>query len=124
VALDSFSAKFRGWYGGRETLPLRSQEIARHITYLQELASDLNALVVLTEQVYGVPDAGAQLQAFMKFGDRRMVYGGEYLLHAPSMCLMLVQSKADEYELITFDVPFLPKKSYAFKIAKEGVVGL
>ena len=123
VALDSFSAKFRGWYGGRETLPLRSQEIARHVTYLQELASDLNALVVLTEQVYGVPDAGAQLQAFMKFGDRRVPFGGEYLLHAPSMCLMLVQSKADEYELITFDVPFLPKKSYAFKIVKEGVVG-
>jgi DNA repair protein RadA len=123
IGVDSFSAKFRGWYGGRETLPLRSQEIARHVTYLQELASDLNALVVLTEQVYGVPDAGAQLQAFMKFGDRRVPFGGEYLLHAPSMCLMLIQVKADEYSLVTFDVPFLPKKEYKFKITERGIEG-
>jgi hypothetical protein len=59
----------------------------------------------------------------MKFGDRRVPFGGEYLLHAPSMCLMLVQVKADEYELITFDVPFLPKKEYKFKIGREGVIG-
>jgi DNA repair protein RadA len=123
IGIDSFNSKFRGWYGGRETLPLRSQEIARHVTYLQELASEFNCLVYLSEQVYGVPDAGAQLQAFMKFGDRRMVYGGEYLLHAPSMCLMLVQVKMDEYSLVTFDVPFLPKKEYRFKISERGIEG-
>jgi RecA/RadA recombinase len=124
IGIDSFNAKFRGWYGGRETLPSRSQEIARHVTLLQELASEFNTLVYLSEQVYGVPDAGGQIQAMMKFGDTRRIYGGEYLLHAPSMCFMLVQTKADEYELITFDVPFLPKKSYPFRITKEGVVGV
>lgn len=123
IGVDSFTAKFRGWYGGRETLPSRSQEIARHITFLQELASIFNCLVYLTEQVYGVPDTGQQLQSMMKFGDIRRVYGGEYLLHAPSMCFMITQTKSDEYELIAYDVPFLPKKSYPFKITREGIKG-
>jgi RecA/RadA recombinase len=124
IGVDSFSSKFRGWYGGRETLPSRSQEIARHITLLQELASEFNSLIYLSEQVYGVPDAGGQIQAVMKFGDARRIYGGEYLLHAPSMCMMLVQTKADEYSLITFDVPFLPKKEYRFRITERGVEGV
>jgi RecA/RadA recombinase len=124
IGIDSFSSRFRGWYGGRETLPSRSQEIARHITLLQELASEFNSLVYLSEQVYGVPDAGGQIQAVMKFGDARRIYGGEYLLHAPSMCMMLVQTKADEYSLITFDVPFLPKKEYRFRITERGVEGV
>ena len=124
IGVDSFTAKFRGWYGGREVLPMRSQEIARHVTFLQELASEFNSLVYLSEQVYGLPDLESQLQAFTKFGDRRAVYGGEYILHAPSMCLMLVQTKADEYELVTFDVPFLPKRGYPFRITAAGVEGV
>jgi len=123
IGIDSFNSKFRGWYGGRETLPLRSQELARHLTFLQELASEFNALIYLSEQVYGVPDAGGQIQSVMKFGDARRIYGGEYLLHAPSICLMLTQTKADEYTLVTFDVPFLPKKEYTFRITKKGIEG-
>jgi RecA/RadA recombinase len=124
IGVDSFTSKFRGWYGGRETLPLRSQEIARHMTFLQELASEMNACVYLSEQVYGIPDTGGQIQSVMKFGDARRIYGGEYLLHAPSICLMLTQTKADEYSLVTFDVPFLPRKEYPFRITKMGVTGV
>jgi DNA repair protein RadA len=123
IAVDSFNARFRGWYGGRETLPIRSQEIARHVSYLQELASAFNTAVVISEQVYGVPDIGAQARAVMKFGDSRVPYGGEYMLHAPSICLMLNQVSSSEYEVYTFDVPWMEKKGYRFKITERGIEG-
>lgn len=124
MVVDSFSAKIRQFYGGREMLSARSQEIARHFGKLQELASKYNMAVLLTTQVYGVPDFGGQVETSMKFGETKRPYGGEFFLHSASINLMLTQVKANEWEIITYDVPYAPRVRIPFRIAKEGVVGL
>jgi len=121
LVVDSFSAPFRQTFIGRETLSLRSQEIARHIGLLQVLASRFNMLVYLTEQVYGVPDFSAQLKAVARFGDSRVPYGGEALLHMVSWHLTVVRLASDRFMIITDDVVGRPVREFEFKITERGV---
>jgi RecA/RadA recombinase len=123
LVIDSFSSPFRQAFFGREMLSARSQETARHIGWLQAFSAKYNVLVLLTEQVYAIPDMGQQFQAVARFGDSRRPYGGEAFLHMVSMHLTLIRSKGDEWLLVTDDVPGIPMTEFKFKITDSGVVG-
>jgi len=121
IVVDSFSAKIREYYPGREVATYRSQEIARHIGKLQELASKFNCAVLLTSQVYGVPDVDKVKESYMKFGDDKVGYGGDFLLHSVSINLMVRTTSAETGEVITIDVPWAPRERIPFKITERGV---
>ncbi|MEM2498063.1 MAG: ATPase domain-containing protein [Candidatus Nezhaarchaeales archaeon] len=124
LVIDSFSAPFRQTFTGRETFSLRSQEIARHIGMLQVLVSKLNCLAYLTEQVYGVPDFSAQLKAVARFGDVKVPYGGEALLHMLSWHLTVVRRASDRFAIVSDDVVGKPVAEFEFKIGRGGVEGV
>jgi len=121
LVVDSFSAKLRSHYIGRETLSPRSQEIGRHIGVLELIAAERNAAVVLTAQVMGIPDAGAQLESRMRFGAPQRPYGGEYFLHSSTYILFLTQVAADVWEATLVDAPNLPRSRARFKITERGI---
>jgi len=62
TVVDSFTAKFRSFYTGREQLPDRAKGTARHFGFLDRIASKFNCAVVLTCQATDVPDAQLQLK--------------------------------------------------------------
>ena len=121
MVVDSFSAKLRSYYSGREMLSARAQETARHIGVLETIAAERNAAVVLTAQVMGVPDVGAQLEARKRFGAPQRPYGGEYFLHSSAYILFLTQAESEVWEATLVDAPDLPRSRARFRITEKGV---
>jgi len=119
--VDSFSAKIRAHYTGRETLSARSQETARHIGLLELIAASENAAVVLTAQVMGIPDMSAQLEARVRFGAPMRTYGGEFFLHSSQYIVFLTQVASDVWEAYLVDAPDLPKRRARFRITEKGI---
>jgi DNA repair protein RadA len=123
IIIDSFSAKFRDMFAGREMFPLRSQEQSRHLGFLQYLASKYNLAIVLTVQVMGVPDTSTQYQIQMKESDPFALYGGHILKHCVTFWLRLAQvsSAKKEWSATLFDAPNLPRREAKFKITERGI---
>jgi intein/homing endonuclease len=80
-----------------------------------------NCAVVLTAQIYGIPDIGTQLETRMKFGAPKRPYGGEYFLHAVGVLVHLTQIKSDLWKATVVDASDLPKAEATFKILTEGI---
>jgi DNA repair protein RadA len=121
LVVDSFTARFRAYYHGREMFPVRAEELANHIGILEELASKYNLAILLTTQVGGLPDEGLQLEALKRFGIRQRPYGGEYLQHSAGTWLSLRQYKKDVWEAELFDSSSLPRGTAYFRLTSEGV---
>jgi DNA repair protein RadA len=121
LVVDSFSARIRAAYVGREMLSARSQEMARHVGLLEIIAADRNCAVVLTAQVVGIPDIGAQLEARARYGAPLKPYGGEYFLHSSTYILFLQQRAKDLWEATVVDAPNLPRQSAEFRITDRGI---
>jgi len=121
LVIDSFSAKFRSYFTGREMLPDRAAEEARHFGFLDYIASKYNCAVVMTCQVMDVPDPNLQLGAIVKTGTRKRIVGGNVLLHSGTYILMMHKVKMDEWELIVADAPDIPFKSVRFRILPSGI---
>jgi len=121
LIVDSFSARLRAAYTGREMLSARSQETARHIGLLEIIAGERNCAVVLTAQVMGIPDFESQLEARKRYGVPYRPYGGEYFLHSSTYILFLWQRASELWEAILVDAPNLPRESATFKITEKGI---
>ena len=126
ICIDSFIAPFRATFQGRGRLSERNEELARHIGKLETLSSKYNLAVIMTAQVYGIPDDSGQMVARRRFGIEQKIYGGEYLLHSATYQLSLnhVQGGTkteDICEAYLFDSPDMPKASARFVICKEGI---
>jgi len=121
IIIDSFSAPFRAYYHGRETLTDRSQEIARHIGKLEYLADKFNAAIIATAQVYGVPDLGLQIAHEARMAMRKAIYGGELQLHSFSYILVLERVGKEKCVITLVDSSHLPRKSAYFSITREGL---
>jgi len=125
MIIDSFSAKLRQAYSGREMLPSRSQDIASHFQILERIAAKHNICIVLTLQVMGVPDTTQQLAVRMKEGKPEKTYGGSVLEHSVTFWLSLEQTKSAggmTCRATVFDTPHLPRRSAEFMITEKGVV--
>jgi len=123
LVVDSFSARFRDEFQGREVLSGRSQETARHLGYLQYLASQYNMAVVLTIQVMGIPDSSKQLEVQMKEARPHALYGGHVLKHSVTTWIALRQKSSTRqlWEATVFDAPSLPRRSAEFVIDSSGI---
>lgn len=121
VVIDSFSGRFRGFYVGREMLPDRSSEEARHFGQLDNIAAKYNAAILATAQVMDVPDAGGQLHQIMKTGTRKELTGGNILKHSGTYICIMQKVKTDEWELIVADSPNIPFSSARFRIMSVGI---
>jgi len=122
LVVDSFSAKIRAAYVGRELLPARAQETARHIGLLEVIAAERNCAIVLTAQVMGLPDLELQIEARKRYGGKPFKpYGGEYFLHSSTYIVFLWQHASDVWEATVVDAPDLPRESVKFKITSRGI---
>jgi RecA/RadA recombinase len=121
LVIDSFSAKFRSFFTGREQLPSRSVEEARHFGYLDRICSELNCAVVLTNQVMDTPDTGGQLHNIMKTGTRKEICGGNILKHSGTYLLQVAKTKSDEWTCYIQDTPDIPFTSVQFRILGSGI---
>jgi len=121
LIVDSFNARFRSYYTGRETLPDRSKEMSRHMGYLDVLAADFNTAVVLTSQVMDVPDTSLQARARVKTGGTKLPVGGNVFLHSATYLIGLQKVAGDLWKAIIFDAPDVPFKDVEFRITEEGI---
>jgi len=121
LCIDSFSAPFRAFYAGREMLPDRSKEEARHIGFLDYMAKKYNMAIVMSAQVMDIPDPGAQLGEKMKSGHTKHMYGGNVLEHGGTYLISLQQVAGQLWEGVVFDAPDIPKTAFRFKIIGAGI---
>ncbi|MEM1525261.1 MAG: ATPase domain-containing protein [Nitrososphaerales archaeon] len=120
--VDSFMAKFRSTFLGRETYTERAQELMDHIGKLQEIASKFSCAVLATTPVMGVPDMSLQLEAKVHFGIDKRPYGGDALLHSFSKVLILQHKATDKWSATLVDSSYLPRATAEFTITKAGIV--
>jgi RecA/RadA recombinase len=122
MVVDSFSARFRAMFTGRESLPLRGEEMGRHIGLLELIAADTGAAVVLTSQVMGVPDMEGQIETRVRTGGHvRKMYGGTMLEHGSTLILYLDKVGMEKWEATVVDSPEHPTTTVEFKIGKKGI---
>jgi len=119
--VDSFTAKFRGFYSGREMFPDRAKEEARHLGYLDMLASNYNMAVVLTAQVMGIPDTGQQLGERVKTGHTKRMWGGDLITHWSTYIISLQKMSLTDWEAIIADAPDVAMKSVRFRLTSAGI---
>lgn len=128
IIIDSFTAKFRGFFQKREQLGDRSREFARHFMLFDLLASKYNLAVFLTAQVMGVPTSPKeQVMALGRpestvFGLRgQKVWGGETITHSAAYVLALSRGGKDYWKAKIIDAPDLPEEECYFCIRPEGI---
>ena len=126
IVIDSFNAKFRRAYAGREMYPARSQEFGRHIDYVEEMCKKFNASVLLTFQCGVTPDPGGERGNQMKYHGKFYPVGGTLVLHNVNTWLSLQQKSGGEQSTKSYhgsitDHNFLPSKNFNFVIDEYGV---
>jgi len=126
ITVDSFNAKFRRAYSGREMYPERAQEFGRHIDYLEEMCKKFNAAVLLTFQCGVTPDPGGELEDKMKYHGSFYPVGGTLVMHNINTWMSLQQKGGGEKSVKTYhasitDHNFLPSRSFDFVIDESGV---
>jgi RecA/RadA recombinase len=125
LVVDSFTAKIRQAYSGREMLPARSQDFSSHFQILERIAAKYNICIVLTLQVMGIPDTMQQGLIRMKEGKSEETYGGSVMKHSITFWVSLEQIKSVGGMLCRatlFDAPHLPRRSAEFLITEKGVI--
>jgi len=135
LVIDSFAAIFRRTYVGRGALGAegRGGEYARHFGKLIPMSRKYNMAIVMTAQVYGIPDPMAQGIARRKTGLDNKIYGGEYFLHTSQYCIALEQisggrspedgspSTKSVWMANLFKAPDKPKRMCKFILDERGV---
>ena len=126
IIIDSFAPKFREFYPKREMFPARSQEIMRHIGYLQSLAANYNLAVLITNQVMGVPDTNKQKQTMKEEASDKAMVLGHVLKHSVQTWLALrFQSKTQQiWKATLFDSSHMPYGVAEFRITAAGVTDI
>lgn len=126
IVVDSFCAKFRRAFSGREMFPERAQEFGRHLDFLEEMGKKFNAAILLTLQVGVTPDDAGTKGDLMRYQSEYYPYGGTLVAHNVNTWLSLNQVKGgakstDVYEANLADSSWLPKGSCQFIISDRGV---
>lgn len=128
IIIDSFTAKFRGYYQKREQLGDRSREFSRHFTMLDTLASKYNLAVFLTCQAMGIPTSDKeQLTSLgrpesVKFRVRgHKIWGGDTLTHSTTYLIALERKAKDYWKAVIIDAPDRPELEAYFSIRNEGI---
>jgi len=121
ICVDSFTAKFRRFYGGREMFPDRSSELARHIDFLEDWIKETNSIVALSCQVMEVPDTEGTVYALLRFGSRYVPWGGHSLIHNIAFWFSLLEVKRNLWKAFLWDSSYRPRGEAFFLITKKGI---
>jgi len=128
IIVDSFTALFQRKYTGRELLPDRKQELGRHLSYLEDLAKEWNALLLCTCQVIECPVSPLEARGMMstkdvrvQFGTNYMVWGGHILRHTLGTWLSLQKVEKDVWKAVLFDSSELKQGECLFRITERGL---
>jgi len=128
IIVDSLTALFQRKYSGREVLPDRKAELGRHLSYLEEMAKEFNALLLFTCQVIECPISPSEAKgAFssadvrVQFGTNYMVWGGHVLRHFAGTWISCVKISKDVRKLVIFDSSELDEQECLIKITRAGI---
>jgi len=131
VVVDNLTALFQRKYTGRELLPNRKAELGRHLSYLEDMAKEWNALMICTLQVIECPVTAAeahggfsQATARAQYGTNYIPWGGNILKHTLGTWLSMEKTKKDYWRLVLFDSSELKSYATPFKIEAKGIVDL
>lgn len=131
IIVDNLTALFQRKYSGRELLPNRKAELGRHLSYLEDMAKEWNALMICTLQVIECPVTAAeahggfsQATAKAMYGTNYIPWGGNVLKHTLGTWLSMEKTKKDYWRLVLFDSSELKSYATPFKIETCGIVDL
>jgi len=132
IAVDSFNSLFQRKYRGRELLPDRKQEFARHISYLEDMAKDFNATVMLTFQVMSIPVSPEESRGSMDSalarswtGTEYIPWGGNLVFHLCGTWLSLEKTRSKSiYKAHLFDSSRVKLGECYFTITDKGITDL
>ncbi len=112
IIVDSLTSHFRAEYIGRESLAARQQKLNKHLHDLLNLAEELNAAVVVTNQVMGKPSA---------YGDPEEPIGGHVLGHTATFRIRLRRLKGGLRSAYLLDSPHLPEGEVIIRVGEKGI---
>ncbi len=112
IIVDSLTSHFRAEYIGRESLAARQQKLNKHLHALLNLAEELNAAVIVTNQVMGKPSA---------YGDPEEPIGGHVLGHTATFRIRLKRLKGGLRSAYLLDSPHLPEGEVIIRVGEKGI---
>lgn len=114
IAIDSFTAQFRlsDAYEDRSNFAERSNEIARHLKLLGEVAEEMSVPVVLTAQIYGNPDA---------YGGAENTYGGSLFHHYVTYFLRMRDGRGEVKRAEVVNHPGKAVQEFEVRIKEDGI---
>jgi len=128
IIVDSFTSKFRSYFQRREQLGDRTREFAKHVDFLDMLATKYHLAVYLTAQVMGVPLSFQEemhttgVKTETKFGLRgHKLWGGDYVTHAAGILVAMSRKDKTTWWAKVVDSPDLPENEAYFSIFPEGI---
>jgi len=119
IIVDSLLCHFRSSkeFLGRQTLTNRQGIIRTHLADLRELAQRYNCIVLITNQVYDVPDA----KPFTPMYRLQVGVGGHSVYHVPDVRIYLRKAKDPKRVARIMDSSELANLSVAFQIDEFGI---
>jgi len=132
LGIDSFNATFKRKFSGRELFPSRSQEFGRHYTFLEDMAKDLNLLIMLTYQVMETPVSPTEskggmdsVKARAEFGTQYIPWGGHSARHPPATWISLEKTHSKTiWKAHLFGSSWRPLGECYFQITGKGVTDI
>jgi len=132
IAVDSFTAMFQRKFKGRETFGDRKRELGRHLSFLEDMAKEFNATVMLTCQVIEVPVSPEESRGGMdtaavraQFGTNYMPWGGHTLRHTIGTWLSLEKTRSKNvWKAYLFDSSRVKLGETYFQITEAGITDL
>ena len=128
IIVDSFTALFKRKYSGRALFPDRSQELGRHLSYLEDMTKRFNAVLYCTCQVIEVPVTPQEAKGgyssantYWDTGTRYIPWGGNVLKHTLGTWISMDKKGKTTYQFILFDSSELPKGDILIAITSSGL---
>ncbi|KAL9059713.1 MAG: hypothetical protein Q9162_001014 [Coniocarpon cinnabarinum] len=115
LIVDSIISNFRVDYAGRGELAERQQKLAQFLRRLENIASEFNVAVVITNQVQSDPGASAL------FASGPKPVGGHVLAHASATRVALRKGRGDERVAKVNDSPDMPEREATYVIGSGGI---
>jgi len=117
IIIDGVTTLFRTQYAGREQLYKRQPLLGKHLRELKNYAKQNKVPIIVTNQVYAVPDA----TPFTPLELRELAVGGHTLYHAIDNRIFIRKSKEGKRIARLVDSSCYPAQERPFKITEKGI---
>lgn len=107
VIINDFSIHFKDRYAGRGSLSERQQNLNRHLHDLLKIATILNAVIVLNNEITS---------------DGKKAYAGSIVGHTATFSIRINKGKAGKFMATLTDSSYLPEGSAQLKITTNGLI--